>query len=175
MQVNKVADQAKGVTMLRLVPLFVVLLVLGTPRIGLACSCVKAGATGSEEERSYFFKQLYDAESAFVGSVVSEDKAQLKFKVEQVWKGAVREDLTIDKRPLPAPPPGWDFVGMDCSPGFDVGSTYLAFLYVHPDDGRLELWRCAVWTGEDMQDRLRLLNQGRQPNKPLPPKSGGEF
>lgn len=60
---------------------------------------------------------LARAETAFLGKVVSVELQEVKFEIQQVWKGSESPELSLSR----------DQKGTKCEERFEVGKEYLVF------------------------------------------------
>jgi hypothetical protein len=107
-----------------------------------ACQCVAPKLDTEEDFRVSVSTSLNRADAVFSGEVTEIDRFKIKFKVQEVWKGDIKEEVTlvtgayIDASGL--------VVSSRCGAPFEFGKSYLVF--ARGSEGGLQVERCS-WTG----------------------------
>jgi hypothetical protein len=131
-------DYMKKVTSL----LFVFIACLLTPDIILACQCVAPVLDTEEDFRVSVATSLNRANTVFSGEVTEMDRFTIRFRVQDVWKGDFKEEVTLvtgnylNAEGL--------LISSRCGDDFEMGKSYLVFARGSKDELRAE--RCS-WTG----------------------------
>jgi hypothetical protein len=118
--------------------------------VAFACSCEFWSAS----------KKLRKAKAVFVGEAIeigNNDKSAdfpvaIKFKVEQYWKGAKQETITVVTTPLAC---------CTCALGATVGRKYLIFAF-ETEEGQLETSLCTSTGYDNATDELKVLGKGKK-------------
>jgi hypothetical protein len=128
----------KNVTFL----LFVFITFLLTPERLLACQCIAPALDTEEDFRAAVSTSLNRADAVFSGEVTEMDRFTIKFRVQEVWKGDIKEEVTLVTGAYVDV--GGLVVSSRCGPLFEVGKSYLVF--ARRPEGELQAERCS-WTG----------------------------
>ncbi|HEU0144056.1 MAG TPA: hypothetical protein VFQ47_04660 [Nitrososphaera sp.] len=122
--------------------IFVFLACLLTPEKLFACQCIAPVLDTEEDFRVAVSTSLNRADAVFSGEVAEMDRFTIKFKVQEVWKGDFKEEVTLGTGAYIGV--GGLVVSSRCGPLFEVGKTYLVF--ARGPEGESQAERCS-WTG----------------------------
>jgi len=127
-----------------------------------ACQCRREALDTEERFRVSVSKEFRASDAVFIGEVIKQQRSQIKFKVEQVWKGRLSDNVVITTH-------NWDDgdVGAidSCAYPFAVGSKYLIYARKSADElgaskcSRTQLFEKAE---RDINELERLMPNGRQ-------------
>lgn len=133
--------------------LFLLISFLLTPEKLWACQCVAPVLETEDDFRLSVSTFLNRADAVFAGEVTEMDRFTIKFKALDVWKGDLKEEITL----LTGAYIGLDgtIVSSRCGPQFEVGKSYLVFARGSKDE--LQAERCA-WTGL-LSDAERVVSE----------------
>lgn len=124
--------------------LFVVLLSVNRSPM-LACWCSDgANWTNPEEAQKFLVKEFEDAITVFSGEVITADTSRVRIKVEKIWKGDFKEEITLStgaRKIAASRGSGEDLISVStCDYRFEIGKKYLVFAKIN--EGKMLARRC---------------------------------
>jgi hypothetical protein len=120
----------------------VLIIVLFSAQRSWACTCSFPPTDTEEQLRKQVEYSLGQDAAIFIGKVIEKDARRIKFKVERVWKGEIKNEatLTTGAQMLEG---GRHAVSTCVHTGFVQGKRYLIF--ASSSDGELRASKCS-WT-----------------------------
>jgi hypothetical protein len=133
-----------------------------------ACSCLRPPINTEENLMRETATSLREADAVFSGETIEMDGLILKFKVERLWKGDFKDEVSMSTGAIRS---GDGFLlSSMCDYKFELGRKYLVF--AHGSKDKLKASKCSrtgildergKFTNE--LDRLKLLEAVSQPGK----------
>jgi hypothetical protein len=133
--------------------------ILFLPSLAYGCGCGLQPNQTPEQAKAAFLKEFNNAAMVFSGEVVEVNLFEAKFKVEMIWKGEGKDEITMW---LMGKNNKGEYVMTSCDFPFRMGGKYLVYGYL--EEGKLRTSVCSRTVSMMYAEhRLKELNEITQP------------